>query len=81
MVIDGQAVSVRRNLGAYTQPISLIGAPVLAAPVNRPGRLPIGIQIIADHGREDLAFAAALQLAARGVVAAHPPEANRAADQ
>ncbi len=36
MVIDGQAVSVRRNLGAYTQPISLIGAPVLAAPVNRP---------------------------------------------
>jgi len=81
MIIDGQEVSVRRNLGAYTQPISLIGVPVLAAPVNRPGRLPIGVQIIANHGREDLAFAAALQLAARGVVAAHPPETNRAADQ
>jgi 1-carboxybiuret hydrolase len=74
MIIDGQEVSVRRNLGAYTQPISLIGLPVLAAPVNRPGSLPIGVQIIADHGREDLAFAAARQLAERGVVAANPPE-------
>ena len=74
MIIDGQEVSVRRNLGAYTQPISLIGLPVLAAPVNRPGSLPIGVQIIADHGREDLAFAAAGQLAERGVVAANPPK-------
>jgi len=74
MVIDGQEVSVRKNLGAYTQPLSFIGLPVLAAPVNRPGRLPIGVQIIAAQGREDLVFAAAARLAAQGVVAAHPPE-------
>jgi aspartyl-tRNA(Asn)/glutamyl-tRNA(Gln) amidotransferase subunit A len=73
MMIDGESVSVRKNLGAYTQPISFIGLPVLTAPVNRPGRLPIGIQIITDHGREDLAFAAAARLAERGVVAAHAP--------
>ncbi len=74
MVIDGVRQSVRKNLGAYTQPLSFIGLPVLAAPVNRPGRLPLGVQIIADHGREDLAFAAAARLEAAGVVAAHPPE-------
>jgi aspartyl-tRNA(Asn)/glutamyl-tRNA(Gln) amidotransferase subunit A len=74
MEIDGEPVSVRKNLGAYTQPISFIGLPVLTAPVNRPGRLPVGIQIITDHGREDLALAAAARLAARGVIAAPPPE-------
>ncbi len=73
MVIDGQTVSVRRNLGAYTQPLSYVGLPILAVPVNRPGRLPIGVQIIAAPGREDLLFAAAARLEAEGVVAAHPP--------
>lgn len=73
MDMDGVAVSVRRNLGAFTQPISYIGLPVVAAPVNRPGQLPIGVQIIAPPWREDLAFAAALRLQRQGVVAAHPP--------
>jgi aspartyl-tRNA(Asn)/glutamyl-tRNA(Gln) amidotransferase subunit A len=73
MIINGQAVSVRKNLGAYTQPLSYIGLPVLAAPINRPGLLPIGVQIIAAAGREDRLFAAAARLEAEGVVAAHPP--------
>lgn len=73
MEMGGQQVSVRRNLGAFTQPISYVGLPVLAAPVNRPGQLPIGIQIIAPAWREDLALAAGLQLQRLGVVAAHPP--------
>ncbi|ADG09585.1 AtzE family amidohydrolase [Caulobacter segnis] len=75
MEMDGVPVSVRKNLGAFTQPISYIGLPVVAAPVNRPGQLPIGVQIIAPPWREDLAFAAALRLQRAGVVAAHPPEA------
>ncbi|MBU4432944.1 MAG: AtzE family amidohydrolase, partial [Alphaproteobacteria bacterium] len=54
MAMGGQQVSVRKNLGAFTQPISYVGLPVLAAPVNRPGRLPIGVQIIAPAWREDL---------------------------
>ncbi len=74
MMVDGEAVSVRKNLGAYTQPLSFIGLPVLAAPLNRPGALPIGIQIVADHGREDLAFALAAKLERLGLVQAHRPD-------
>lgn len=74
MDMDGVPVSVRKNLGAFTQPISYIGLPVVAAPVNRPGLLPIGVQIIAPPWREDLAFAAAARLQRDGVVAAHPPK-------
>jgi aspartyl-tRNA(Asn)/glutamyl-tRNA(Gln) amidotransferase subunit A len=74
MDMDGVPVSVRKNLGAFTQPISYIGLPVVAAPVNRPGQLPIGVQIIAPVWREDLAFAAALRLQRAGVLAAHPPK-------
>ncbi len=73
MEMGGQQVSVRKNLGAFTQPISYIGLPVLAAPVNRPGQLPIGVQIIAPAWREDLALAAGLKLQRLGVVAAHAP--------
>jgi len=73
MEMGGQQVSVRKNLGAFTQPISYIGLPVLAAPVNRPGQLPIGVQVIAPPWREDLALAAGLKLQRLGVVAAHPP--------
>ena len=74
MEVDGVPLSVRKNLGAFTQPISYIGLPVIAAPVNRPGLLPIGVQIIAPPWREDLAFAAAARLQRAGVVAAHPPK-------
>ena len=74
MAMDGVDVSVRKNLGAYTQPLSFIGLPVLAAPIYRPGQLPIGIQIIAAAGREDRLFATAAKLIAAGVVAFSPPE-------
>ncbi len=74
MEMEGIPVSVRKNLGAFTQPISYVGLPVVAAPVNRPGQLPIGVQIIAPAWREDLAFAAALRLQRDGVVAAHAPK-------
>ena len=74
MEMGGQPVSVRKNLGAFTQPISYVGLPVVAAPVSRPGLLPIGVQLIAPPWREDLAFAAALRLQRAGVVAAHAPK-------
>jgi len=47
---------------------------VVAAPIDRPGLLPVGVQIIAPAWREDLAFAAARRLEAAGVAAAHEPE-------
>ena len=46
MVIAGQEILVRPNLGLFTQPLSFIGLPVLCVPVQRPGALPLGVQII-----------------------------------
>jgi AtzE family amidohydrolase len=69
MVVNGQEMAVRPNLGLYTQPISFIGLPVVCVPVTS-GKLPCGVQIIAAPGREDLALAAAARLEQAGVVAA-----------
>jgi AtzE family amidohydrolase len=52
MTLAGEKMLVRPNLGMYTQPISLIGLPVLAVPVARAQEapampaMPIGVQII-----------------------------------
>ena len=73
MAIDGVDVSTRKNLGAYTQPLSFVGLPVLAAPVNRPGSLPIGIQIIAAPQCEELIFNAAAQLENQGFLGSQAP--------
>ena len=72
-LMGGQSVSVRANLGLYTQPISFIGLPVLAAPVVRAGRLPVGVQLIAPPWGEDRLFAIAARLEALGVVGAVRP--------
>ncbi|NEP53902.1 MAG: AtzE family amidohydrolase, partial [Moorea sp. SIO3C2] len=47
MVIAGEEVLVRPNLGLFTQPLSFIGLPVLSVPIYRPGQMPLGVQIIA----------------------------------
>lgn len=66
-------VSVRVNLGAYTQPLSFIGLPVLAAPVAQAGPLPVGVQLVAAPWREELILRAARQLEREGVLAAPIP--------
>jgi Asp-tRNA(Asn)/Glu-tRNA(Gln) amidotransferase A subunit family amidase len=80
-VMGGQSVSVRANLGLYTQPISFIGLPVLAAPVAPPFGLPVGVQLIAPPWREDRLFAIAARLEAAGVVGAARPAALRSAGE
>jgi AtzE family amidohydrolase len=67
--IGGRLMPARPNIGVLTQPISVIGLPVVAAPV-RTGALPIGVQLIAAPWREDLALAAAARLEATGVATA-----------
>lgn len=52
MEMDGVEVLLRPNLGLYTQPLSLIGLPVISVPVTQPGCLPIGIQLIAAPFQE-----------------------------
>ncbi|NIK31334.1 aspartyl-tRNA(Asn)/glutamyl-tRNA(Gln) amidotransferase subunit A [Xanthomonas arboricola] len=75
--IDGQPVSARANLGIFTQPLGLAACPVLAAPLPRPGRLPLGVQLIAAPGREDRLFALAAQLERDGLLAFSPPAETR----
>ncbi|HSI42408.1 MAG TPA: AtzE family amidohydrolase [Xanthobacteraceae bacterium] len=72
-VLDGREMLVRPNIGIYTQPISFIGLPVVAAPIPGEGKLPIAVQLIAAPWREDAAFRAAAALEAAGVAFAPEP--------
>ena len=73
--VDGETIPVRPNLGVFTQPISCIGLPVIAAPIadpkalGTPGGLPIGVQLIAAPWREDALFRVAAALEAAGICA------------
>ena len=68
--INDVEVLVRPNLGLFTQPISFIGLPVLSVPLQRPGNLPLGVQLVAAPYREALILRVAKVLEAAGVVAA-----------
>ena len=67
MTLGGASLPVRANLGLFTQPISFIGLPVIASPVHTPGRLPIGVQLIAAPWREAALFRVARILEREGV--------------
>ncbi len=72
MTLGGAELPVRANLGLFTQPISFIGLPVVVAPLQRPGGLPIGVQIIANHYNEAAALRVARALEKQGVASAPP---------
>ncbi|XYD08340.1 AtzE family amidohydrolase [Methylobacterium sp. NMS12] len=76
-VLDGVTLPVRANIGVFTQPISFIGLPVVAAPVRLDAGLPLGVQIIAAPWREDLVLRAARHLERTGVSAAPIAELAR----
>jgi aspartyl-tRNA(Asn)/glutamyl-tRNA(Gln) amidotransferase subunit A len=67
--IDGAEVVARAHSGVFTQPLSFVGLPVLAAPVTT-GVLPLGVQLVAAPFREAALFRVAARLEAEGVVAA-----------
>jgi aspartyl-tRNA(Asn)/glutamyl-tRNA(Gln) amidotransferase subunit A len=68
VTVDGARVPARAHLGLFTQPLSFIGLPVIAVPLKRPGKLPLGLQLVGAPGREAALFAAAEQLEATGIV-------------
>jgi aspartyl-tRNA(Asn)/glutamyl-tRNA(Gln) amidotransferase subunit A len=71
-MLGGVETPLRPNIGVYTQPISFIGLPVVAAPVPlKP--LPIAVQIIAAPWREDAALRVAAALEQVGVAATSAP--------
>jgi aspartyl-tRNA(Asn)/glutamyl-tRNA(Gln) amidotransferase subunit A len=65
---------VRPYLGVYTQPLSFIGLPIVAAPVRPGGGLPIGVQIIAAPWHEAEALRVAATLERAGVTDAEPAD-------
>ncbi|MGQ4646262.1 AtzE family amidohydrolase [Lyngbya aestuarii] len=70
MVIAGEQVLVRPNLGLFTQPLSFIGLPVLSVPIHSLNALPIGVQIVAAPYQERMILRVAALLEAQGIVSA-----------
>lgn len=68
MVLDGEAMPVRPNLGLFTQPLSFIGLPIISVPIIQPGQLPVGVQMIAAPYQEGVLFRAAAYLETVGLV-------------
>lgn len=79
--IDGKSVPARANLGIFTQPLSIVGMPILSVPWMRlpssdlttEKELPIGIQIATWPGRENLLFAFAKRLESGGLIGSRCP--------
>ena len=68
MVLGKETVGLRANIGYFTQPISCIGLPVVAAPATRlTGELPLGVQLIGKHWCESHCLRAAQILEELGV--------------
>jgi aspartyl-tRNA(Asn)/glutamyl-tRNA(Gln) amidotransferase subunit A len=68
ILIDGALSPARADLGIHTQPISFLGLPSLSVPLHRPGRLPLGLQLIGRANGEADLFAFAAGLEARGII-------------
>jgi 1-carboxybiuret hydrolase len=69
-VLDGVTMPVRPNIGIFTQPISFIGLPVVAAPIWIDNGLPLGVQVIAAPWKEAHALRVARVLEQLGIAEA-----------
>ena len=80
VLIGGKPTPARANLGIYTQPLSLAGMPVAAAPVRsvRPdrGKLPLGVQIAMPWGQERTLLALLCQMEGAGYLGYSAPGAT-----
>lgn len=71
MTLGGRKLLVRPNLGLFTQPISFIGLPVVAAPLQAAaGPLPLAVQLIGAPWAEASLLRVARQLERQGVCSA-----------
>lgn len=66
ILVGGEEVLVRPNLGIFTQPISFLGLPALTYPVWL-GELPLGVQLIAPPYQEQRLLQLATHLEKQGV--------------
>jgi AtzE family amidohydrolase len=70
MTPDGRTMLVRPNLGLFTQPISFVGLPVVAAPVHTIGAMPVAVQLIGAPWNEASVLRVARVLEKSGVCVA-----------
>jgi 1-carboxybiuret hydrolase len=64
--LNGTDMPARAAMGILTQPISLVGLPVVNIPVRHEGQLPLGVQIIGAPWREADCLRVAAQLERAG---------------
>ncbi|GAB5558533.1 MAG: AtzE family amidohydrolase [Synoicihabitans sp.] len=74
----GKELPLRPNIGLFTQPISLIGLPILAAPLHLPEQMPCAVQIIGAPFTETKLLRVGRALEKAGICSA-PVAANFAA--
>ena len=79
IAIGGKSVPARAHLGILTQPLSFIGLPVVSAPLLRPGKMPLGIQIVGAPRAEHRLFDFAATLERMGLIGTSPPPAHELA--
>lgn len=72
MHINHSDLPIRASMGMLTQPISFLGLPVTTVPLQTPGGLPIGLQLIAAPFREEVCLRAAWTLEQMGIAKAIP---------
>lgn len=70
----GKEIPLRPNIGLFTQPISLVGLPIVAAPIHLPGQLPCAVQLIGPPNSEARLLQIATYLENSGLCSA--PVAN-----
>ncbi|MBW8753816.1 MAG: AtzE family amidohydrolase [Sphingomonadales bacterium] len=74
--VGGKSVPARAHLGILTQPLSFVGLPVIAAPLLRPGKMPLGIQIVGAPESENRLFEFADTLERMGLIGTSAPPAG-----
>ena len=70
LTFKGRELPLRPNIGVFTQPITLVGLPVVAAPVHLPGELPVAVQLVGAPFTETILLRVARELERRGVCTA-----------
>jgi len=64
--VDGDPLAPMRRAGewiAFTPAFNMSGQPAISLPMHRTAAgLPVGVQLVADYGREDLLLAVAARL-------------------
>jgi AtzE family amidohydrolase len=76
-VVDGETVATQPYLGCFTQPLSFIGLPVIAAPAGLgDGGMPLGVQLVAAPYQEAVLVKVAAELEGAGLSVVVQPAAR-----